>query len=91
VLFFLLFSLIALMELGDKTQFAIIELSSEYEFPLLVYVGVMLAFALITGVAATLGSALTKFVPLKHFQLGSGLVFILLGIVLLISAILEFV
>jgi len=84
------FSLITLMELGDKTQFAVIALSAEYEFPLLVYLGVMLAFAFITGLGATVGTALTKFVPLKHIQLGSGIIFILLGIVFLVNAVLEF-
>jgi len=84
------FSLITLMELGDKTQFAVIALSAQYEFPLLVYLGVMMAFALITGLGATVGTALTKFVPLKHIQLGSGLIFILLGIVFLINAVLGF-
>lgn len=43
------FSLITLMELGDKTQFAVIALSAQYEFPMLVYLGVMMAFALTTG------------------------------------------
>lgn len=84
------FSLIALMELGDKTQFAVIALSAQYEFPLLVYLGVMMAFALITGLGATVGAALTRFLPLKHIQLGSGLIFILLGIVFLINAVLGF-
>ncbi len=81
------FSLITLMELGDKTQFAVIALSAEYEFPFLVFVGVMMAFAFITGLGAIIGTALTKFVPLRYIQLGSGLVFILFGIVFLINAV----
>jgi len=82
------FSLITLMELGDKTQFAVIALSAEYEFPLLVCLGVMIAFAVITGLGATVGAALTRFAPLKYIQLGSGLIFILFGIVFLINAVL---
>jgi len=81
------FSLIALMELGDKTHFAVIALSAQYEFPLLVYLGVMMAFALITGLGATIGTALTTLVPLKHIQLISGFVFILFGVLLLINAV----
>jgi len=84
------FSLIALMELGDKTQFAVIALSAQYEFPLLVYLGVMLAFTLITGLGVTAGTALTRFVPLKHIQLGSGIIFIVLGMLFLINAILGY-
>ena len=81
------FSLITLMELGDKTQFAVIALSAEYKLPLLVYLGVMMAFAFITGLGAAVGTALTRFVPLKYIQLGSGFVFILFGIAFLVNAI----
>ncbi|UCH70277.1 MAG: TMEM165/GDT1 family protein [Candidatus Bathyarchaeota archaeon] len=84
------FSLVTLMELGDKTQFAVIALSAEYDFPLLVYVGVMMAFAIITGLGATIGATLTRFVSLKYIQLGGGLIFILFGIVFLINALLGF-
>jgi len=80
------FSLITLMELGDKTQFAVIALSAEYGFPLLVYLGVILAFTLLTGIGVTVGATLTKFVPLKYIQLGSGFIFVLFGIVFLINA-----
>jgi putative Ca2+/H+ antiporter (TMEM165/GDT1 family) len=82
------FWLITLMELGDKTQFSVIALSAEYEFPLLVYIGVMMAFAIITGLGATVGAALTRFVPLKYIQLGSAFIFIFFGIVFLINAVL---
>ncbi len=81
------FSLIVLMELGDKTQLAVIALAAESEFPLLVFVGVMLAFTLVTGLGATVGATLTKFVPLKYIQLASGIVFTLLGAALLVTAI----
>jgi len=84
------FSLIALMELGDKTQFAVVALAAEYEFPLLVYVGVMTAFALVTGLGVTVGTALTRIVPLKYIRLGSGIMFILFGILFLINAVLGY-
>ena len=84
------FSLITLMELGDKTQFAVIALSAEYKFPLLVYLGVMMAFTFITGLGVIAGTALTRFVPLKYIQLGSGFVFILFGIIFLINAVLGY-
>lgn len=78
------------MELGDKTQFAVMALSAQYEFPLLVYLGVMLAFAFITGLGATVGAALTRFVPLKYIQLGSGIIFALFGTAILLSAIIGY-
>jgi putative Ca2+/H+ antiporter (TMEM165/GDT1 family) len=82
------FVLVTVAELGDKTQIAVIALSAEYESALLVYLGVMLAFASITGIGALVGTGLTRFVPLKYIQLGSGFVFILFGIIFLISAVL---
>jgi len=82
------FSMIVLMELGDKTQLSVIALTAEYELPLFVFAGVMLAFALVTAISATLGMALTKIVPLKYIQLASGIVFILLGVVFLITSVL---
>jgi putative Ca2+/H+ antiporter (TMEM165/GDT1 family) len=75
------------MELGDKTQLAVIALAAESEFPLMVFVGVMLAFTLVTGLGATVGATLTKFVPLKYIQLASGIVFTLLGAALLVTVI----
>lgn len=81
------FSLITLMELGDKTQFAVIDLSAEYEFPFLVYLGVMVAFILITALGIIFGAALTRFVPLRYIRLGSGIVFLLFGVVFLITAV----
>jgi len=56
--------------------------------PLLVFGGVMMAFALVTAIGAVAGMALTKIVPLKYIQLASGIVFILLGAVFLITSVL---
>ena len=82
------FSMVVLMELGDKTQLSVIALAAEYEFPLFVFAGVMMAFALITVLGVTVGISLTKVVPIKYIQLASGIVFILLGAALLITLLL---
>ena len=82
------FSMVVLMELGDKTQLSVIALTAEYELPLLVFGGVMLAFALVIAIGAVAGMALTKIVPLKYIQLASGIVFILLGTVFMVTAVL---
>ena len=59
------FALVTIAELCNKTQLAVIALSAEYEFPLLVFTGVMMAFALATGLGAIVGTVLTRVVPLK--------------------------
>lgn len=83
------FSMVALMELGDKTQLAVIALAAEYGAPLLVYVGVALAFIAITGLGVVIGCKLLRLIPLRLVKLGSGVVFILFGIVFLLNAFLP--
>jgi Ca2+/H+ antiporter, TMEM165/GDT1 family len=81
------FSLIALMELGDKTQLSVIALAAEYDAPLMVFIGVMFALALLTIVGIVVGSVISRFVPMKYIKVGSSLVFILFGVLFLWGAI----
>jgi putative Ca2+/H+ antiporter (TMEM165/GDT1 family) len=48
----------------------------------------MLAFALVTAIGATVGIALIKIAPIKYIQLASGIVFLLLGAVFLVTSVL---
>ena len=80
------FSLVALMELGDKTQFAVVALASQYD-PVMVFLGMMLAFVLITGVGVVLGATLVKRLPTKYLRIGSSALFLLFGVAFLISAV----
>jgi putative Ca2+/H+ antiporter (TMEM165/GDT1 family) len=81
------FSLIALMEVGDKTQLSVIALAAEYDAPLMVFVGVMFALALLTVIGIFVGSIISRFVPMKYIKVGSSLVFILFGVLFLFGAI----
>lgn len=81
------FSLVALMELGDKTQLASISLAAEYNAPILVFVGVMLAFAVLAGFGVMLGMAISRYVPLRYVRIGSGLLFIVFGVMFIWSAV----
>ncbi|MGQ9478838.1 MAG: TMEM165/GDT1 family protein [Thermoproteota archaeon] len=74
------FSMITLMEIGDKTQLTVVTLAAQYFTPLFVYLGVMVAFLLVTGIGVLVGKALMKLVSLKYIRLASGVVFILFGI-----------
>jgi len=80
------FSLVALMELGDKTQFAVVALASQYD-PVMVFLGMMLAFVLVTGVGVVLGATLVKRLPTKYLRIGSSALFLLFGVAFLISAV----
>jgi putative Ca2+/H+ antiporter (TMEM165/GDT1 family) len=81
------FSLVALMELGDKTQLTSISLAAEYNAPILVFIGVMLAFAVLAGFGVMLGMAISRYVPLRYVRIGSGLLFIVFGVTFIWSAV----
>ena len=80
------FSLIALMELGDKTQLSVIALAAEYDAPLMVFVGIMLALVLLTAIGIAAGTLISRFIPLKYVKIGSSFVFIVFGILFLWGA-----
>jgi putative Ca2+/H+ antiporter (TMEM165/GDT1 family) len=82
------FSLISLMELGDKTQIITITLAAEIS-PILVLLGMALAFALLTGVAVIMGAKLLSRLPLKWLKIGTSALFIVLGAISIITAIFE--
>ncbi len=82
------FALMAVMELGDKTQLSIIALSAEYGAPLLILTGAVLAFAVVTLAGVLLGAEIGKRVPERYIKLGSAAIFILFGLVFLAQGLL---
>ncbi len=77
------FSMIALAEMGDKTQLSAITLVAKYDSPYLVFTGALLALGLISLLGIFLGKKLCEIVPLAKIKLGAGLLFILFGILFL--------
>ena len=82
---FACFSLVALMELGDKTQLITITLAAENP-PIMVLLGLTLAFALLTGAAVLVGAKLVSRLPMKWLKIGTSALFIILGSLSIISA-----
>jgi putative Ca2+/H+ antiporter (TMEM165/GDT1 family) len=80
------FSLIALMELGDKTQILTITLAAQSS-PIPVLIGMLLAFALLTGAAVLIGTKFVSRLPLKWLRIGTLALFIVLGAVSILSGI----
>lgn len=80
------FSLVALMELGDKTQLATIVLATRFATPLLVFIGMGLAFLLITGAAVLLGMKLKDLLARRYIKLGSAVLFLSFGVASIIGA-----
>ena len=76
---------IGLAELGDKTQLAILLLSSKTRRHFQLLAGVMLAFFLVDGLAVLAGTWIMRLVPLGLLRILSGSLFILVGILILKS------
>ncbi len=80
------FSLIFLMELGDKTQIATATLVAGYGRPFVVFAGVLLGLSILTVLEVKLGSVISKKIRPERMELIAGVVFILFGILTLVEA-----
>ncbi|SNQ62701.1 conserved membrane hypothetical protein [Candidatus Methanoperedens nitroreducens] len=78
------FGLIAIAELGDKTQLTVIALSAGYD-KVRVFAGVILAFALVTGLGVLVGETLFQFISPGLIKILAGLLFIVFGLWILRS------
>lgn len=72
---------ILLAEFGDKTQLAIICLSSKTKEHFKLLAGVFLAFVFADGLAIVFGNILANIVPMEYIKAGAGLLFIAFGII----------
>jgi len=78
------FGLIFLAELGDKTQLAAIVMSAESKAPLAVFLGAVLALALVTLIGVAIGGTLTRVIPARYIRMAAGGLFVIIGILMLI-------
>lgn len=81
------FSLVALMELGDKTQFAAIALAARCGSPALIFAGIVLAYLIVMGAGVIVGASLLRLVPMRYIRICASAAFILFGIAFLSGAI----
>ncbi|KAB2836118.1 MAG: TMEM165/GDT1 family protein [Candidatus Brocadia sp.] len=81
------FITIFLAELGDKTQLASILMTSKTNKPVLVFLGTMLAFAVVTVIGVAVGTIITKFLPINFIKIGAAIAFIIIGILILFGKI----
>ncbi|MFQ5714136.1 MAG: TMEM165/GDT1 family protein [Candidatus Scalinduaceae bacterium] len=84
-IFIATFSTIFLAELGDKTQIAAIIMTSKTNKPLTVFIGSMIAFAVITIIGVAFGGVITKVIPIYLIKVLSAVAFITVGILILIG------
>lgn len=79
------FSLIFLMELGDKTQIATATLVAGYGHPFAVFAGVISGLTILTVLEVKLGSVISKKIRPERMELVAGAVFIMFGILTLVE------
>jgi putative Ca2+/H+ antiporter (TMEM165/GDT1 family) len=75
-----------LLEFGDKTQFLTGALSAQYNAPILAAAGATVGIVVADAPAALLGAALPKALPLRGIRLGVGVLFLLIGLYVAVSA-----
>jgi len=79
------FALVFLAELGDKTQLTALAFTSSSRSPWSVFVGTSLALICATALAVVLGDLLARVVPENVLHMLSGVMFIIIGMLLLLS------
>ena len=78
--------LVALAEMGDKTQIATIALGARFENVFAVTAGTTLGMMVANVPAVLFGEALARRVPVRALQIGAALLFVALGIWALVTA-----
>lgn len=74
---------VGLAELGDKTQLAVLGLASKTKKHLQLLLGIILAFLIADGLAILLGNYITNIIPMNYIKIGSGIIFIIFGVIIL--------
>jgi len=81
------FGLVALAELGDKTQLAVIALSGKYGDPWAVFIGGSLALILVSTASVLAGRMIAGRVSLTLVELVAAALFIVLGMIFLVGGV----
>lgn len=74
-----------LAELGDKTQLAIITMSSKTESKVAVFLGASIALVLVSLLGVLVGGVLSQYVPTEWLQRIVAVAFIVIGILMLLG------
>lgn len=78
----LAFAAIFIAELGDKTQLAILAMTGKGYSPWAVFIGSMLAFAALTGIAVLIGDWVQTRIPAEAISKVAGGSFVVIGLLM---------
>lgn len=84
--FWTVFSTLFLAEVGDKTQLAVVAFASEATDRWTVFLAASAALVASTAVAVLLGASLARLVPTGWIQLVAGVVFVVVGVLVIREA-----
>jgi putative Ca2+/H+ antiporter (TMEM165/GDT1 family) len=76
------FTALFIAELGDKTQLAVITLTSKHRDPWSVFFGAAAALCLVTLMGVLFGQALTAFIPENVLRKAASALFVVLGVLM---------
>lgn len=83
--FLIPFATIAIAEMGDKTQLAMMALAARHRHTLQIFMGAMAASAVVDGSAVALGSIISRYIPRNAVSVAAGIVFIAFGMLTLVK------
>ncbi len=84
-IFWITFGTVFLAEIGDKTQLAALSMTADTRAPVTVFLAASLALCLATLIGVTVGGLLTHYVPEHLIKKAAGLVFIVIGVLILLG------
>lgn len=70
---------VGISELGDKTQLAVLSLSSRQKRKAVLFAAVMSAFLIVDGLAVLFGAAAAELIPFRTIKVAAGIVFVAYG------------
>ncbi len=70
---------VGISELGDKTQLAVLSLSSRQKSKVTLFAAVMAAFLIVDGLAVLFGAAAAELIPFRIIRIAAGIVFVAYG------------
>jgi putative Ca2+/H+ antiporter (TMEM165/GDT1 family) len=85
--FWTTFGALFLAEMGDKTQLAAITLAAQTRSPVSVFLGAVLALALVSLIGVAVGSTLGQYLPAELLHKVAAVAFILIGALMLLGKI----
>ena len=74
------FGMLFLAEMGDKTQLAVLTLTAESKKPASVFLGSVLALAVVTLLGVAVGETISRFIPPFYLHRAAALLFVAMGV-----------